>query len=68
MSVRTTVVAACCLAGCLSVPARCQCGPNMEKQIAEIMNTWVQRLERKTNGRLDDALLFSRRFVASGRE
>lgn len=51
MSFRITVVVACSLACCLSVPARCQCGPNMEKQIAQIMNTWV---EDWNNKRIDD--------------
>ena len=51
MSFRIIVVVACSLACCLSVPARCQCGPNMEKQIAQIMNTWV---EDWNNKRIDD--------------
>jgi hypothetical protein len=51
MSFRTMVVVACSLACCQSVPARSQCGPNMEKEIAQIMNTWV---EDWNNKRIDD--------------
>jgi len=51
MSFRTMVAIACSLACCLSIPARSQCGPNMEKQIAQIMNTWVADWNNK---RIDD--------------
>lgn len=48
MNFRTTVVV--CLLSCfcgLSVPATSQCGPNDEKQIAQIMKTWVEDWNNK---------------------
>lgn len=51
MSFRTMIVVACSVASSLSVPARCQCGPTMEKQIAQVMNTWVEDWNEK---RIDD--------------
>lgn len=51
MSFRTVLVVACSFVCCCSVPAKSQCGPNMEKQIAQIMNTWVQDWNEK---RMDD--------------
>ena len=51
MSFRTIVALACSVTCCLSVTARCQCEPNMEKQIAQVMNTWVEDWNEK---RIDD--------------
>ena len=53
MSFRTIVLVACAVACCLSVPARSQCPADIEKQIAQTMNTWVQDWNEK---RIDDLM------------